>query len=242
MIDTHCHGLFNVDDASKTLNEAVAMFIVAQEDNISDVLITPHCVPGQYFQNTKEDLLPVFEILKEELKRQHIDINVYLGCELTMTDEAIIWLQQKKVATLNNTDWLLVELPWHTPFKSNYTEDEFIETCINMGYHVLLAHPERYRSVQRDFNTLKRWREMGCFFSVNRTGLLSANTNERALCIRMIKEGYCDVVASDAHNCTTRSITLSDSFDFVQEHFDYATAYRLMVENPRKIIQGEALL
>ena len=75
------------------------------------------------------------------------------------------------------------------------------------GYEVIIAHPERYKSVQEDFSMLKRWRAMGCDFQVNRTSLILNEDKEQcALAWRMVEEGYCDAVGTDCLLYTSRCV------------------------------------
>lgn len=242
MIDTHCHALFGVDDASRTLEQAIAMLQTAAADGIKKVLTTPHCLPGIRFENTKETLHPVYTTVKEELKCREIPVELYLGCEFTLSDAAIPWLKSKKMLTLNGTDWLLVELPWYQKVQMTFSEEELLQFCLDCGYRVLVAHPERYRSVQQDFNTIKRWRRMGCNFQINRTSLLASDRNMSNLCWQLIESGFCDIIASDAHENHTRTITLSDSFQAVELRLGYSAAELLMQINPQRLLDGKPLL
>lgn len=242
MIDTHCHALFGVDDASRTLEQAIAMLKTAAADGIEKVLTTPHCLPGIRFENTEDILRPVYTAVKEELKRQKIPVELYLGCEFTLSDAAIPWLKEGKMLTLNGTDRLLVELPWYQKVQMTLSEDELLQLCLDCGYRVIVAHPERYRSVKSDFNTIKRWRKMGCDFQINRTSLLASDPQMSNLCWQLIEAGFCDVIASDAHENYTRTITLSDSFQAVEQRLGYAAAELLMQINPQRLLDGKPLL
>jgi len=58
----------------------------------------------------------------------------------------------------------------------------------------------------------------------------------------MLGENRVDIIASDAHNNTNRSTSLSDAWTLVEEQFGSACANQLLLENPQRILQDQPLL
>ncbi|MEG0076952.1 tyrosine-protein phosphatase [Anaerorhabdus sp.] len=243
MIDTHCHVVFGVDDGAQCMEDALQMIEVAIQHGMTAILCTPHSIPGHRYQrNTLSYLSKNFEILKAKVKECNYPIELYLGSEFQATDDSIEWIKEHKVVTLNNTNRVLVELPWYYGGKTSHSEEYYLQLLLDEGYRVIVAHPERYESVQKDFSTLQRWREMGCYFQVNRTSLVK---NGEAAYVqdvawRMVREGYCDVIASDAHGYIGMRVNrLDDIYEILEQEISPEFAKRVCITNPNCSITGE---
>jgi len=243
MIDSHCHVLFGVDDGAKTIEDSITMLKDAAADGIKKVICTSHCVPGIKFENDYANLKPVYDQVVEALKLQNIDIELYLGCELMATPLSLQWLKENRIASLNQTKWLLIEIPYLSDVQFEIDVEDTFKTLISMGYKILIAHPERYKQIQNDYSKMAVWRSIGCHFSVNRTSLLdTAREIDRTLSWKFIEDDYCDVIATDAHRLTIRNITLSDAYAMVETRFGSERAKRLFIDNPQRLIDGIDLL
>lgn len=244
MIDTHCHIVFGVDDGAQTLEDAIAMLKVAQADGMTNVISTSHCVPGIKFENDKEVLTPIYNEIVAEMKRLDMNIEFHLGSELMLTPKAIKWLKEKRIATLNDSKWVLCEIPWNKNLQFEIDEDQALRSVLELGYKVIIAHPERYPQVHADYGKLDYWKSIGCFFQINSTSLLdpTREVNYR-LAWRMMEDGYCDVIATDAHRHQgTRTNKLSSIYSIIQEKYGEQEAKRLMVDNPLRLIKNETLI
>lgn len=246
MIDTHCHVVFGVDDGAAIIEDSINMIKTAISNNITKILCTPHSIPGHRFEiNDYQFLRTNFETLVDKVNELGLPIDLYLGSEFQLSDASISWIDDQRIVTLNKTNRVLAELPWYYGGKKTYSEDYYLLKLLDNGYRVIIAHPERYESVLNDFSTLKRWREMGCDFQVNRTSLIShGETQERhELAWRMVKEGYCDVIASDAHYAEgSRINNIQDAYCLVEEQCGKEVADKLCIINPGRLITGEELI
>lgn len=243
MIDSHCHVLFGVDDGPKTIEDSITMLKDAAADGVNKVICTSHCVPGIKFENDYAILKPVYDQVKEALNRQNIDVELYLGCELMVTPLSLEWLKENRIASYNQTKWLLVEIPYLSDVQFEIDVEATFKTLISMGYKILIAHPERYKQIQNDYRKMAVWRSIGCHFSVNRTSLLdTASEVERNLSWKFIEDDYCDVIATDAHRTSIRNIKLSDAYAMVETRFGSEKAKRLFIDNPQRLIDGIDLL
>lgn len=242
MIDVHCHVLFGVDDGASTIDDSLRMIEVAIQNGMTKMICTPHLIPGHRFEiNDFERLNKNFQILKEAVQERGYPMECYLGAEFQASDAALPWITEKKIVTLNGTNRVLVELPWHYQGVVTHTEEFYLQMMIDQGYRVLIAHPERYKSIMEDFDTIKRWKAMGCAFQVNSTSLIPGETIEKKeLAWRLIDEGYCDVIASDAHASSgTRINNLMSVYQEITKRYSGDLAAKLCITNPNKCISGE---
>ena len=75
--DLHSHILFGIDDGADTIEESVEMLKLAEKQGVRNVFCTSHhwqSVPKDYEQN--------FALLKDRVKREGININIYTGMEI----------------------------------------------------------------------------------------------------------------------------------------------------------------
>lgn len=244
MIDIHCHVLWGVDDASQDRETTKKMLQIAVEDGIEAILCTPHSLPYYKYENDAQTLAAPFAALQELIAEENWPIETALGCEFFLTDASLEWIRSGRALTLNGSRRLLIEFPWYQKVHLGSSETELLKQVLDAGYEVIIAHPERYKSVQEDFSTLKRWRALGCDFQVNRTSLILNDDKEQcALAWRMVEEGYCDAVGTDAHHCWgKRVIKLSDVQAEIERRTDRDTALLLCHENGRRLITGDALI
>lgn len=244
MIDTHCHVIWGVDDASQEEATSRQMLQIAVEDGVEAILCTPHSLPFLKYENDAATLRAPFEALKRLIQAEKWPLEVALGCEFFLSDQSLSWIREGRAVTLNGSQRLLIEFPWYQKVALKRSETELLEEVVSLGYQVIIAHPERYRSVQQDFSILKRWRSLGCDFQVNRTSLiLNDDLQQQRLAWRMVEEGYCDVIGTDAHHCWgKRIIKLSDIRLEIARRMNEDCAQLLCHDNGRRLIDGQTLI
>lgn len=244
MIDIHCHVLWGVDDASQDRDTTRKMLEIAVNDGIEAILCTPHSLPYYRYENDAATLKKPFAELQQLIQKEGWDIETVLGCEFFLTDQSLHWVAEGRALTLNGSRRLLIEFPWYQKVTLGSSETELIEKVRNLGYEVIIAHPERYRCVCEDFSILKVWRELGCDFQVNRTSLILNDDQEQcALAWRMAEEGYCDAIGTDAHHCWgKRVIRLSDIQQELARRLNPEAAELLCHDNGRRLIEGKPLV
>lgn len=158
MIDIHCHIIPYVDDGAKNIDDALAMGKIACEDGITDIIATPHYIAGTTIIASRDRVEKETSRLNELFNENEIKLKIHTGCELFITPELPKLLEDRKVCSLNNSRYVLVELPMSTlPL---YTEEVFYELEL-MQYTAILAHPERNLELCSRLNTVKKYSERG---------------------------------------------------------------------------------
>ncbi len=163
MIDIHSHILAKIDDGSKSMDMSMEMARIYVKSGISKVIATPHYMEGIYL-NSLEERKAKLKDLKENLKKEDIDLKVYLGNEIYVSMNMLDDLEKKKASTLNDSRYVLIELPMHDiPL---YVEDMFYELQIK-GYVPVIAHPERNTKIVDNPNILYEFIKQGCLTQMN---------------------------------------------------------------------------
>lgn len=198
MIDIHSHLLFGVDDGSRTLEESVHVIKKLSEVGYTDIILTPHYINDSTYVSTREENLDVLKRLKVGLIRNNVNVNLYLGNEIYIDSEIANLLKNNIISSLNDTKYLLIELPMSSENEIYY--DVFLD-LINMGYKVILAHPERYISFQKDFNKVYELKELGVLLQSNVGSILGDyGRGAKKTIKRLLKENLITFMGTDIHH------------------------------------------
>ncbi len=233
MIDIHSHILPGVDDGSQTMEESLSMAEIYLENGIDEIIATPHYIE-ETDPNTFDENKKVLEELNNALDKKGLNLKVYLGNEIYVSPDILNNIIEKRVATLNETKYVLVEMPmFDIPM---YMENVIYELCLK-GYIPIIAHPERNTKIQQDPNILYKFIMGGCLAQLNlpslegRYGKASEEVGKLLLTNNMIH-----FVGTDAHSPRVRSPRVKKSLDILMDIVDLD-----IFENITKL-NGKALL
>ena len=105
----------------------------------------------------------------------------------------------------------------HIEFQTTHIPDKHRETLFNLkmkGVTPIIAHPERYHSVQKDINLVHDWLNAGCIIQVDAgslLGLMGKSALEASQ--NILKQHWCQVIGSDAHDNKKRNFVLNDGLN-----------------------------
>ena len=139
-----------------------------------------------------------FEELKKKLKEENIDINLYLGNEVYITENMKDLLKQQEITTINNSKYLLIEFPLGNML---YNSKEILYELVVAGYVPILAHPERYRIFQRHPDHIDEYLRMGVLLQGNYKSLFGKYGNQaKKTLIYLLKKHQITFLGSDCHH------------------------------------------
>ena len=146
-IDIHSHIIYDIDDGCKNIEESIETIISLNKIGFDKLVLTPHYIKGSdYCENNKKKLKKLNEI-KKEVKRNNIEVELYLGNEIYINYEIEKLIKDGEIYPINNTKYLLIELPLYNEI--NHISDYLYKLKIE-GYIPVIAHPERYRYFQKE--------------------------------------------------------------------------------------------
>lgn len=238
MIDIHCHVLPGVDDGSSRMEESIDMAKLYIENGINKVIATPHFIEGTD-STTFDKNKVVLKNLRNTLKNERIDLEVYLGNEIYITPNTLKHIKEKKAATLNETRYVLVEMPmFDVPM---YMENIIYELCLK-GYIPIIAHPERNAKIQENPNILYSFIMGGALAQLNLPSLegiygeKSKITGELLLNHNMIH-----FTGTDAHSPRVRSPKIKKSLEILKTIVDNETFEKITSLNGEALIQDKII-
>lgn len=198
MIDIHSHLLYGIDDGSRTMEESTFIIKRLYKIGYTDIILTPHYINGSSYVSAREENLHRLKKLKINLIRENVPVNLYLGNEIYIDRDIIKLFKDGIISSLNDSKYLLIELPMSGD--NEYYYDVFLD-IINMGYKVILAHPERYISFQRDFNKIYELKEIGVLFQSNVGSILGEyGKGAKKTIKRLLKEHLISFMGTDIHH------------------------------------------
>lgn len=241
MIDIHCHILYGVDDGAELLDESIKMAENAVAGGTKTLVVTPHCNVPKSFQNyVDEEFLKRFEDLEELIANENIPLKLLRGQEIYCNDRALSLLKKRKLLTINDTDYVLLEFDFDENSENIFRR---LEGIVSAGYMPIIAHPERYRFLQEDYSCIVRLKDLGCLIQLNKGSVFGVFGQKAQMFAHMIlNDELADVVASDAHSPYMRTPYLREVHEYISVHFSIDYADLLLAENPQKIIDGEVIL
>lgn len=194
--DVHSHFIPGIDDGAQNLEQSMELLHAMHELGYRKVVTTPHSMSDGY-KNTPEIILGGLEKLREEVKRQGLDMEVDAAAEYYLDHELERKVMERKVLTFGR-DLLLFELPF-------ISEPSILLNLVfqmqTQGYRPVLAHPERYGFWHNDFAKYERLKERGVLFQLNLVALSGAyGPKAKEVAERLIEAGAYELLGSDCHN------------------------------------------
>ena len=168
------------------------MLKAARRSGVDHIVSTPHCRGGSFNQRLIESR---YIQLREYAHDQGIKLD--LGYEVYWAELIERGIETAPSLCIANTNLLLLEFSTAC-MPANW--QSLIYKLQGMGLRIIIAHPERYRDIQRDIGIAYEMHDMGCLLQ------LSANYIEgsiaslrRRTVIKLQRADLVDYVASDAH-------------------------------------------
>lgn len=198
MKDLHSHLLFGIDDGSKSLKESIEILKKASRAGVTEMLVTPHYIEDSKYNCNNKDKEVLFEKLVKEAKKENINIRLYLGNEIYLSENILELLEKNAIMPLNRSKYLLIEFPMSNMYRNT---SELLFSFINKGYIPIIAHPERYAIFQDHPDYLEKYLNMGVLFQGNYMSLYGKyGRGAKKTLKKLLKNDYISFLASDIHH------------------------------------------
>ena len=153
--DIHCHILPGVDDGARDLDESLAMLEAAKQAGVTSIVCTPHCRDPYFDYDAMWDAY--------ELLVAHADgFPLQMGFEVNHRKLMELGMQWAEYLHFDGSNEFLLELSSHCTARDFEEYERTIYELQGKGYDVIIAHPERYKAIQKDVSIAERLVRMGC--------------------------------------------------------------------------------
>lgn len=233
MIDIHTHIIPGIDDGSKSIEETLEMINEARNAGFTDIITTSHYIDGHSDINkfNRELLINGIQSVNKT------DVKLYNGAEAYITPDLLELYNGEQIPTLANSRYVLFELPMNSEVLYTYS---IIEDLINNNYVPIIAHPERYRFVQKNIKKAYELIDRGALLQCNYGSFIGLYGNDaQKTVVKLLKEDKISFLGSDTHRANSIYTKIEDVVRKLEKTVGFEKVQDITTNNPRKIIDNE---
>ncbi|MDB5090632.1 MAG: polysaccharide biosynthesis protein phosphatase [Mucilaginibacter sp.] len=194
VVDMHSHVLPGIDDGAQNLEESIFLVKQMMALGIKKIIATPH-IMIDYYRNTAESINGALEILKAELVKEKLAIEVEAAAEHYFDETFEARVDDGKLMVMGD-NYVLFEFSF---INKPLNTIPVIQKLRDLGYKPILAHPERYPYMDLEqFKTLHDW---GVDFQLNTISLTGYYGREaKKIAEDLIDNQLINFISSDMHH------------------------------------------
>jgi protein-tyrosine phosphatase len=223
-----------VDDGAADEAAAIAMATAAVKDGISRCVVTPHWGDRS---GEAERLRAAVDRLRGTLRERNVALEVFPGNEVVLLPGLLPALKEGNALSLAGSSYVLLET---AQLESEAFREVAIFQLQASGYRIVLAHPERVQSWQKDSGPLRELLERGLYVQVNAGSLRGdfGSAARRAAEV-ILRRGWASFLASDGHSPAERPMLLEAAYQKAAEWLGERAAQELVEGNPARVLCNE---
>ncbi len=239
LIDLHAHILYDIDDGPDTPYESMRLCEMAVENGIEQIVSTSHLLEPEdlpdFLPRRNDRILR----LREQIEKAGLPLRIYPGAEV-FVDEGIFSARHLDKLTINGSRYLLIEFEFHGLTPRRLTR--YIDEIFRRDLVPIIAHPERYSFLQRDWGLVDYLAQRGALFQINADSLAGRTGREEfELAYRMARRGTASFIATDAHSTLGRPNDLLRMIrdfppDLSRQNLDY-----MLYKAPSRVLANEEI-
>ena len=234
MIDFHSHILPQIDDGSISIEETINILKEAKQVGFTKVISTSHYINGYYESNEIERT----ELL-EKIKQENVDVELYLGSEIYISENIVELLKDRKASSINNSRYVLFELPMGN---ETFLAKEMIYRLIENNYIPVIAHPERYSYVQDNVEYVRDLKEMGAMFQANYGSIIGLYGKKAEKTVeKLLKEDLIQFLGSDVHREEHVYVFIPKILKKLSKIISKEKIEEITEVNPQKVLNNEGI-
>lgn len=238
MIDFHTHILPNIDDGARNIDETFTLIKEAKKAGFTQIVTTSHYMENYYETDTPEREVWLKAIC-ENLQAKNIDIKLYIGNEIYMTDNIIKLLEEGKASTINNTSYVLFEMPLNAEPLNLY---DITYEMIQCKLVPILAHPERYSFVQKEPELIYDLIQRGILMQANYGSIIGQYGKKAQMIVKKFYESnMIHFLGTDVHRPNTIYNRIPEILDELTDLIGEEKVYELTTKNPELAIKNKKI-
>ena len=223
MLDFHSHFLPKMDDGSRSTEMSMDMLRSSREQGVTTIVSTSHFYgtdesPERFLHRREHAVNKLLPLLTDN------EPEIYLGAEI-LYYPGISQSDSISRLKIRGTDLMLIEMPFVA--WSDRIFDELITLQCNQNLHIVLAHVERYQSIQKR-GMYERLFEQPFYFQCNAGAFTSRRS--RKLALKLIDNDLLHFIGTDCHNTETRPPNMNEARKVIEKKLSPADWRRLTHE------------
>ena len=194
--DIHSHLVPGIDDGSQTMEDTIKLIKEQYALGIRKFITTPH-IMSDFYKNTPEIILPGVDEIRNVLKQENIDVEIYGAAEYYFDEVFVKRIETEKLLTFGD-NYLLFEISFIN------CPDNLKDAIFKMqlqGYKPIMAHPERYPFFYNNFDEYRNIRDSGVLLQININSIAGYyGADAKAIAEKLIDHNLVDLIGSDMHH------------------------------------------
>lgn len=234
-VDLHSHYLPSLDDGATSLEMSLQMLRAIASLGFSDLYATPHQRDGM-FMPERQKIDAAFAQVSQSLGGGGAD-GPRLGLAAENFWDGVLMgrLRDRTVPTYGATSAFLFEV--NTQMMPAEMETQLFQIRTN-GYLPVMAHPERYVSVQRDPGLCEKLGRQAVML-IDLGALEGAHGKaEMKTARRLVLDGLAHAAASDVHRPEDQT-SVAAGMAWIRKQRGQSVLDQMLDENPRRTLAGE---
>lgn len=237
MIDIHSHILPSVDDGAQTLEAALELLMLAQDDGVTTQFLTPHMRDTTYI-NDPSKIIKAFNDFSEIVAQKNYSIELRLSAEVRVSPEVMNLVQRDDFPWLGvwqGKKAFLLEMP-HGMVPAGTIN--LLKWLLKRDIVPVIAHPERNREFQSNRDLLEKFIDAGCITQITAASL-SGKFGEKSqnAAKELLENGFVTFMATDTHNTFYRPPDLNAGYLAASDIIGKEKAWSLVHDAPKKLLE-----
>lgn len=192
-VDIHSHILPGIDDGAKIIEDSNFLIQEMKGLGFAKCITTPH-IMNNVWDNTPEIIESTLKSVKSSL---NLPFEVKAASEYLLDESVVLKAKNKELVTLKD-NFVLVELSYLNAPIQLY---DFLYEIQLSGYHIVLAHPERYSYFHYNKKEYLKLKKVGCLFQLNLLATVGYYGKDTAdIANYLLKNEMYDFTGSDIHH------------------------------------------
>lgn len=238
MIDFHTHILPNIDDGARNIEETIQLIQEAQKAGFEAIISTSHYMEGYYETNVPEREMWM-NIIYQKLQEENLAMKLYLGNEIYLSENMISLLEEQKASTINDTSYVLFEMPLNIEPLNLYNVVYEMMQCKLVP---ILAHPERYTFVQQDPELIYDLIEKGVLMQCNYASIIGYYGPKAQIIIKkFLENNMVHFLGSDVHRPNTIYPRIPEILKKITQIIGKQKLEQLTSKNPKLVLQNKRI-
>ncbi len=203
-IDMHSHLLPAIDDGLQEVEQTVEYVKELQAMGYKKLICTPHILPGVH-NNTPATILAALAVARKALQENNVTVEIEAAAEYMIDDALELNIKNNEQLLTFGNNHMLIEMSYVGPSPNLY---QVIFDLRMKGIQPILAHPERYEYIHRNYQQYHEIKDRDVLMQVNLLSLSGYyGPKVKAIALRLIKDGLVSFIGTDMHHANHLNAT-----------------------------------